>query len=78
MQEGNSAKSNYWLQALVFDQKINKDDLLNLFYESGLGCRPAWTPLHKLSFLADSPKSSMLNTESLEGRVINLPSMQIK
>ena len=77
MQEGNSAKSNYWLQALVFDQKINKDDLLNLFHESGLGCRPAWKPLHKLPFLADSPKSSMLNTELLVDRVINLPSMQI-
>lgn len=77
MQEGNSAKSNYWLQALMFDQKINKVDLLNLFHASGLGCRPAWKPLHKLPFLADSPKSSMLNTELLVDRVINLPSMQI-
>ena len=68
MQESDFAKSNYWLQALVFDEQIDVNVLLKLLYDSGLKCRPIWKPLHLLDYLTDSPRSTLVNAESIEAR----------
>lgn len=74
--EPEFAKSNYWLNALLLDkgQISYRDELLELFNENGIMARPTWTLMHKLPMFKDSPKMDVCVAESLEARLINIPS----
>lgn len=69
-------KVNHWLTALILDEdKASfRDEIIETANQQGLGLRPLWTLMHKLPMNADGPKASLSVAESLEGRVINLPS----
>jgi perosamine synthetase len=68
--------SNYWLQTIILnDQKYElKDIILTALNDAGLMSRPAWVGLHKLYPFQDCPRMDMSKTDSLEKRIINLPS----
>ena len=70
------AKSNYWLNSLLLDDAFSemRDELLNKTNEMGIMTRPVWTLMHKLKMFKDSPKSDLSVAESLEQRLINIPS----
>ena len=74
--EPDFAKSNYWLNAIVLDEKLsaNRDKILELTNSTGLMTRPAWTPMHMLPMYKDFPKMDLSVAESLERRLINIPS----
>lgn len=69
-------KSNYWLNALLLDEvhAARRDDVLAATNDSGLMTRPAWTLMSKLPMFCDSPKMDLTTAESLERRLINIPS----
>lgn len=71
------AKSNYWLNALLFDDidTEKKERVLSLANNIGIMIRPVWKLLHKLSMYKHCPRMSDLScAESLEQRIINIPS----
>ena len=70
------AKSNFWLNALLLDKgnEPQRDVLLKLFNERGVKTRPVWTLMHKLPMYADCPRMEVPVSESLEARIINIPS----
>ncbi len=74
--EPKDCRSNYWLQALILDESaINqKDAILATTNDMGLQTRPAWTLMHRLAPYRDCPKMELPVAESLEQRLINLPS----
>ena len=74
--EPEFAKSNYWLNALLLDkdQISYRDELLALFNENGIMTRPTWTLMHKLPMFKDSPRMDVSVAESLQARLINIPS----
>ena len=74
--EPKKAQSNYWLQAIILDEKVQDkfEDILNLTNHHGFTTRPIWTPLHKLAPYDDCQKMDLSRAESLALRVINLPS----
>lgn len=74
--EPSDSRSNYWLQAIVLDRNTSslRDHILQRFHEDGLKVRPAWRPIHMLRPYSHFQKSSMLGTEEIYQRVINLPS----
>lgn len=74
--EPSFAKSNYWLNALIIDEALSgeRDSLLTATNDSGLMTRPAWTLMHKLDMFKDCPKSDLSIAESIEARLINIPS----
>lgn len=74
--EPDFARSNYWLNALLLDeaQAGKRDDLLALANSQGIQVRPCWTLLHNLPMYRDSPRMELGVAESLERRIINLPS----
>lgn len=76
IQEPPNCISNYWLNALrLLNPCIElRDSLIEKFYNVGVGVRPAWTLLHKLSMYADCPKMDLAGAISLENSIINLPS----
>ena len=74
--EPEGCRSNYWLQTLLLDESIEdlRDVLLRVTNDSGVMTRPVWTLMHHLRPFVDCPRARLPVAESLEGRVINLPS----
>ncbi|MBU4464196.1 MAG: LegC family aminotransferase [Proteobacteria bacterium] len=74
--EPDFAKSNYWLNVLLLDERFTnqQDALLEMTNNRGIMSRPAWTLMHKLAMFKDCPKMDLSTAESLERRLINIPS----
>lgn len=70
------ADSNYWLNALLLDEAHadQRDAILTLTNDAGILTRPAWTPLHHLPMFIGCPRMPLKTAESLERRLVNLPS----
>lgn len=70
------ARSNYWLNALLLDEAHagERESLLRRCNEAGLMCRPAWTLMHRLPMYRDCPRMDLPAAESIERRLVNLPS----
>lgn len=69
-------QSNYWLNTLLLDERNGdqRDLLLAATNDSGIMTRPAWTLMHKLTLFAGCPGMNLDTVESLERRLINIPS----
>ncbi|MCC6853617.1 MAG: DegT/DnrJ/EryC1/StrS family aminotransferase, partial [Rubrivivax sp.] len=69
-------RGNYWLNALVLDEAnaARRDDLLAALNDAGYMSRPLWTLMHQLPMYAACPRMPLPVAESLEARVVNLPS----
>jgi perosamine synthetase len=74
--EAEFATSNFWLNTLILDEqnKGQRDGLLERLNNLGFGARPAWTAMHRLPFHAPCPRMDLGVVESLEQRIINIPS----
>lgn len=76
LHEPDGATSNYWLQAVVLDpdRAFERDAILDATNTDGLMTRPIWTLMHHLKPYAGCPRMELPVAESLEARVINIPS----
>ena len=74
--EPDFSKSNYWLNTLILDQSHAdyREQVLELTNKSGIACRPVWTLMSRLPIHAECSRSDLAVAESLEMRVINIPS----
>jgi perosamine synthetase len=68
--------SNYWLNAILLDEAHAglRDDVLTALNASGFGARPVWTLMHQLPMFVACPRGDLSVAESIERRLINLPS----
>ncbi|CAB5114338.1 Aminotransferase, DegT/DnrJ/EryC1/StrS family [Olavius algarvensis associated proteobacterium Delta 3] len=78
-QEPEYARSNYWLNAILLDTSIqdSRDDVLTLTNRQGIMTRPVWTLMHKLPMYQKNPRMDLTTSESIEKRLINIPSSPI-
>jgi perosamine synthetase len=69
-------RSNYWLQTLLLDAAAagQRDVVLAATNDAGYMTRPTWTLMHRLTPYRDCPRMELPVAESLERRLINLPS----
>lgn len=74
VQEPKNTRANYWLNAIVCENKRSRDDLLKYANESGVMMRPVWKPMHQLSLYRHCIVHDMRNTEWFAERLVNLPS----
>ncbi len=73
--EPQFAKSNYWLQTLIFDEKMyDINQVLETLNNHDVMSRPVWKPLHLLNPFQDYPKSDLSVTEQLQYQIVNVPS----
>jgi aminotransferase in exopolysaccharide biosynthesis len=74
--EPDGCSSNYWLQTLLLDRDraTARDRLLTATNDAGIMTRPIWVLNHRLPAFADCPRMPLNVAESLEGRIINIPS----
>jgi len=75
-QEPPFGRSNYWLNALLLDSDIEhrRDDVLESTNAAGFATRPTWTLMHRLPMYSSAPRMDLGTAESIERRLINLPS----
>ena len=74
--EPEGSQSNYWLQTLLLDDSVanQRDAILEATNSVRLMTRPVWKLLHKLAPYRDCPCTPLPVAESLERRIVNLPS----
>ena len=74
--ESKNANSNYWLNVLLLNEKFasERDSILKISNDYGIMTRPAWRLLSKLTMFQDCPRMDLNVAESLERRLVNIPS----
>jgi len=74
--EPAGSTSNFWLQTLRLDEaNIHlRDAILSATNDAGFMTRPVWSLMHKLQHFGDCPSAPVPFAESLERRLINIPS----
>jgi perosamine synthetase len=68
------AKANYWLNAILLNDREERDRFLTFANEQGVGCRPIWQLLNKAPMFRHMQTDALENAQWLEDRVVNLPS----
>jgi aminotransferase in exopolysaccharide biosynthesis len=68
--------SNYWLQTLLLEESVagERNAILAATNDAGLMTRPTWSLMHRLPPFLHCPAMSLPVAESLERKLINLPS----
>jgi perosamine synthetase len=76
VREPEFARSNYWLNAILLDpdQAELRDPILAATNDAGFMTRPVWRLIHRLPMYAAAPRMDLPVSESIEARLINIPS----
>jgi len=76
VKEPNGCQSNYWLQTILLNNSVTnqRDIILDSTNEAGFMTRPSWTLMNDLEPYKNSQKMELSVAESLQRRIINLPS----
>lgn len=72
------SESNYWLQTLILDESLNRDEVLEFLNEQGVMSRPIWQPMHELEMFKKCPAMVLAMTNSLKKRIVNIPSTPVE
>jgi perosamine synthetase len=70
--DGNNA--NHWLNAVIFDSRLDRDVFLMMTNDNNVMTRPIWTLMSKLPMFKDCQRDGLENSLWLEDRVVNIPS----
>lgn len=68
------AKSNYWLNAVLFADKIERDAFLTYSNDNHVMTRPAWQLMHKLDMFKNAICGPLTVSEKVADTLVNLPS----
>ena len=76
VQEQAGTRSNYWLQTILLHEAHadQRDAVLTATNDAGIMTRPAWRLMHRLPHFSGCPRMPLPVAESLERRLINIPS----
>ncbi len=72
--EPAQSTANYWLNALVLEDKQARDDFLKALNDAGVMSRPIWRLMNELVMFKDCESGDLSNSKWLEARVVNIPS----
>ncbi len=72
--EPQHCRSNYWLNGIICETLVMRNDLLKATNDAGVMTRPIWTLMNRLPLYANAPHGPLSNAEWLADRVVNLPS----
>ena len=74
MEEPSNSISNYWLCAILLNDKTQRDEFLEFTNSNGVMTRPIWTLMNKLEMFKDALHGNLDNALFIEDRLVNLPS----
>ena len=66
--------SNYWLNAVTFADKKERDAFLKDTNDAGIMTRPIWQLMNRLEMFESCQANNLPNAYWLEDRVVNIPS----
>jgi len=72
--EVDNTTSNYWLNAVVCEDVVQRDKFLEVTNNHQVMTRPIWTPMHQLPMYENCQYDNLENTDWLVDRVVNVPS----
>lgn len=72
--EPKNCRSNYWLNAVICENRKHRDSLLAATNDEGVMTRPIWALMSHLPMYANCQRGELTTAEWLEARVVNLPS----
>lgn len=72
--EPEGCQSNFWLNAVLCENRLQRDALLNHLHSHGILSRPSWTPMHMLPMYAACMRGALPQTQRLFDTLVNLPS----
>lgn len=72
--EGVDKKSNYWLNAILFQEEAQRENFIQLAIQQKVMVRPAWRPMHHLPMFQNAWRDGLVNTEKVYQTLVNLPS----
>ena len=78
VKEPADCRSNYWLNAIVCEDKAHRDSLLKDTNAQGVMTRPIWQLMNHLTMYQKCRRGDLSNAEWLESRVVNLPSSVVE
>ena len=74
IREPDNARSNYWLNAILLKDRMERNQFLEYSNKMGVMTRPVWRLMNKLSMYKDFSADSLDDSRWLEDRVVNIPS----
>ena len=75
--EPEYAKSNFWLNAILLDDKMQRDEFLQFMTENKIMARPAWELMHTLPMYQNAQCGDLTNAKYISDRLVNIPSSAI-
>lgn len=74
IQEPNNTNSNYWLNALILEDKKERNAFLDETNDNGVMTRPIWKLMNNLSIYSSCQTGDLENCTWLVDRIVNIPS----
>ncbi len=72
--EPADARSNFWLNAVLFESHEKRDEFLKFSNENGVFTRPIWQLMNELDMFKDCQRDELKNAKFLSDRIVNIPS----
>lgn len=72
--EPEGTRSNYWLNAILLNDRSERDAFLTYTNEHGVMTRPIWQLMNRLPMFAQATCGELSNCEYLIDRIVNIPS----
>ena len=72
--EPENSRSNYWLNAIIFNDLAERNAFLEYSNDNGVMTRPIWRLMNELPMYQDCQTDTLKNSKWLQDRVVNLPS----
>jgi aminotransferase in exopolysaccharide biosynthesis len=72
--EPKECRSNYWLNAVICQDREQRDNLLKRTNDGGVMTRPIWKLMSELPLYSRCLRGELNNAEWLAERIVNLPS----
>ncbi len=70
----NGNNANHWLNTIIFDSRLDRDEFLKMTNDNNVMTRPIWTLMSKLPMFKNCQTDGLENSLWLEDRVVNIPS----
>lgn len=74
LEEPKDCISNFWLNAVIFKDRSERDAFLAASNEAGVMTRPLWSLISDLPIHQNAIKNNLDNSEYFRDRLVNLPS----
>lgn len=75
--EPENAKSNYWLNVVLVENRTERDVLLKYLNDNGIMARPIWKLMNELEMFKNCQAGDLVSSKWFSDRVINIPSSYI-